>query len=1393
MADVDDQPSKHSYWQNRELDLDTSKTLVRLFRNGLEGAGATATAPLEAQVSISGEVAEAFLRISNGADLALFILFATTVKAVIARYTGETLVSFMAPPMRAASEGPGDGDGSCLLIQDRFVPSGDLRANAQVSRRTLIGAYSNQDAFASTMADAGLRKRIEADHVLVTMPSLHRSGHGGPPTLLEIQLRRDGSKLSAAICFDGDLLSASLVEQFGRHLGELLQQSCLDVSRPLGEIELATAEDLDQLDTLARGRATARPTCGLHNLFIAQARLTPDAPALLHDGQELDYAALDALSDRAAQGLVSLGIVSGDFVALLMSRSVAMIVAMLAVNKAGAAFVPISTTEPASRLDRILDQADPRLILSNVAESDLPPGRLVMTVDEVVAHADKVGAIDVKVDLTAPAYAIFTSGSTGTPKGVVVEHRGIVNSIMWWREAHGFSDHDRNLLLFPYNFDGFITGLYAPLTAGAMTVLVKDDEAWSAAALAAKIEEHRITYTSLTPALYQSILEEATSGELSTLTLVTLAGDKVRASTIALSESLNPRLRLSNAYGPTEGSVVATYKPRVTASAPNSIGRPIDNMDVHILDSEMRPAPVGVYGQIALSGVGLARGYLGIDADARFTQWNGRRVYLTGDIARWGPDGEIDFRGRMNDYAKIRGYRVDLEEVRQAILAFPGIKDSVVVMAPVNGDEIFAAAATSVGPFERDDMIAHLRQLLQSYMIPSQILRLHELPLTATGKYDLSRIKSEIASQAVPAGDDGDMTETEGRLAGLWCDVLSLPSVGLSSNFFALGGHSLKATRLLARVRAEFNVDLPLEDILRENTVRRLSAVIDQKKGSGEGVIGKAPPGDRHVLSCAQERMLVLANEETLAGSYNVTILLAVDGTLDVPRLQAALSAVARRHDSLRTAFRYERNRAVQLLDPNCAIVVEHRGLPGATPDEVVRACRRSFDLGQAPLWGVTVVDAEPKGRFLFFEFHHIIVDEASLAIFFKDLVELYDGNALDDPPAATYVDYAVWQRAERNTPVYRQKLDYWRDKLVGARLEPVHLPTARTGDGAKRGAQIPVALGRELSNDIDRFCRTQKVSQFTFFTCALATLLHRTSAQEEIVLATPVSSRSARETEGMVGLFLNTILLHYRLNEAEVFSRFLQSVRRQLIDDLAHADAQLEDVLKGIGAERSSRHGNFFNVMITVLDNELGPLDFDDFSAVPTKHHNGTAKFDLLLEIAAGSDGIELVLEYDEAILDRNAVTALADGLVRLLEAVIRDPQAVIGSLPSPALVAPASTETAAPQPMPDRSHARPPATPLERRLAEAWSEILGVDLSGLGVSDSFFMLGGDSIAANLLAQRIRGWGLSVRLADVFRNDTVSQQALLLENAIPPAAEQPQLSQRTSKGDQEDDRVRRH
>ncbi|GGX36954.1 hypothetical protein GCM10010297_67750 [Streptomyces malachitofuscus] len=1055
-----------------------------------------------------------------------------------------------------------------------------------------------------------------------------------------------------------DLCDTATARTLARRLLRLLEQVAADPDRPVRDLRLL--DDGEHGTVVERWNGTAHEVTAttLPELFSAQAARTPHAPALAFGAERFTYAELDSRVEHTARVLAGRGIGPEDTVAVALPRSIELVVALLAVHRAGAAYLPLDPGLPPERIAFTLDDARPALVI----QDELPDG--------------PEGELPTDYHPLSPAYVIYTSGSTGRPKGVVVPHAGIVNRLLWMQHTYRLTAADRVLQKTPAGFDVSVWEFFWPLITGAALVLARPDGHRDPAYLAALIQDEHVTTAHFVPSMLQVFLEEPAAARCTGLRQVMCSGEALPTAVAERFHRLLPA-RLHNLYGPTEASVDVTAVEVHAGVRQVVIGRPVWNTRAYVLDAALRPVPPGVAGELYLAGVQLARGYLdgrALTAE-RFVAdpygAPGARMYRTGDLARWTADGTLDFLGRTDDQVKIRGMRVELGEVASVLARYPSVGHAVVVAH----DQRLVAYVVPADGSSADpaDLRRHSTAELPEHMVPAAFVTLDALPLTTNGKLDRRALPApDFTSQA---GGARPRTPREEILCGLCADVLGLPAVGVDDDFFALGGHSLLAMRLTARIRAALGVDLPLRAVFDAPTVSGLASAL-----AADGLVpaavrpaltvGSRP--ERLPLSSAQQRLWVLYQVEGPSATYNIPSAWRLTGALDVDALRAAVHDLVVRHETLRTVFPDEDGRAHQLiLDPDrLRIPVEVEDTDEARlAERLAEAGAYGFELDREPPLRVHVFRTGEQDWTLLVLLHHIAGDEWSDAPLNRDLALAYacrtQGREPDWAPLPLqYADYTLWQQKLLDQVSERQ-IAYWRQTLDGL-PEELALPFDRPRplEASYRGGSADLSLDAELAADLHRLARDHGVSVFMVLQAAVATLLTRLGAGHDIPIGSPISGRTDAALEDLVGFFLNTLVLRTDTSGDPTFRELLARVREADLAAFDHQDVPFERLVEVLNPARSLARHPLFQVMVVYLaagDESAGlpGLDAHRHEVAQT-----TAKFDLSFDFVERADGsgVDGVLEYSADLFDPVTAQSFADRLRRVLRAVAADPELTVG-----------------------------------------------------------------------------------------------------------------------------------
>ncbi len=1092
----------------------------------------------------------------------------------------------------------------------------------------------------------------------------------------------------------------------------------------------------------------------LLDLFTARVARDPAQPAILADSPGgsvvISYAALDRRANRLAHKLRRHGAGAEKVVALLLPRSVEIVVAQLAVLKAGAAYVPVDPAYPAERIEAMLADAKPCLVVDDPA--------WVTDVEHYPVTPPDTGP-------TRPehaAYVIYTSGSTGRPKGVVVTHNGIATFATAEVERFDVRPGDRVLQFSSPSFDASVLELCMAFAGGA-AVVVPPPGPLLGDHLGAVLRERRITHALIPPVALATVADP----DLPDFRLLIVGGD---ACPPELVRKWAPGRQMINAYGPTESTVVTSWSDPLTPSAAAPpIGRPIPGTRVHLLDDDLRPVPDGEPGELYVSGVGLARGYLdrpGLTA-GRFLAnpygEPGERMYRTGDVVRRGPGGDLEFVGRADHQVKIRGHRVEPGEIEAVLAADPAVGQAVVVAREDNGLRRLVAYVVPAGA-ERPvpaRLRARVTRTLPAYMVPAAFVVLDRFPLSPNGKLNRDALPAPVFGSVADAGYVAPRDDRERELAAVWADVLGVGEVGVTDDFFALGGDSILAARAQARLAA---AGFPVSGraIFDARTVAALAAALPETTAETEP-IPRVPRGGPVPLAPAQRRLWL--EEVTRGGVANNTgVAVRVSGPVDRVALRHALDCVTVRHAALRTTFDVRDGEPCQLIAPHVELPLRVIPATGDTLDAVLaEELARPFDLRTGPLTRAVLVQLSADDHVLLLAQHHLVTDGWSAAVLLDELTACYAEAAggpatglADRPDALDYPDFAAWD-AGRTAPA--ADLDYWRERLAG--LPVLDLPTdrprppLRSGAGAVLHRRLPAALVERLTT----LGAAHDATLFMTLTAAVQALLAGRAGQHDVAVGTVRAGRPRAELEDVVGFFVNTVVLRSQVTAGQPFSDFLTDVRETVLGAFDHDGVTFDRVVEALAPQRDPSRTALVQAAVALHQPVLRTREAGGLHL--TEHHlpRPAARFDLTVEFWPSGDDLVLTIEYDADLFDADRVESMAADLDRLLHTVTERPDSPLGTL------VPLDGEHRAPvrETREDTPYV-PPRTPVEATLAAVFAEVLGAQR--VGVRDNFFALGGDSILSIQVVTAARAAGLEFTSRDVFAHQTVAALAAHVQPA---------------------------
>ncbi|MFY0568156.1 non-ribosomal peptide synthase/polyketide synthase [Archangium lansingense] len=1307
-----------AYWRQQlseapralELSTDKPRPAVLAHRGALEST----RMPRELGLAVT-ELAR-----SEGATPFMVLLAAWQL--LLARYSGQDDISVGSPiagRTQAETESLIGFFVNTLVLRTRLDGNPTFRQLLARVRETALGAYAHQDVpFEKLVEELQPERdlsRTPLFQVMFTLQNTPRQELSLPGlTLRSLDATHQIAKfelsltfseapdgLAAHLEYDTDLFSKATASRILEHLRVLLEGIIAGPDQRLSELPLLSGAERHQV--LEAWNDTAVPSeqeAFVHQRFEAQAHRTPDAPALVFDSGQLTYAELDARSTQLAHCLRSLCVGPEVRVGVCMERSPEMMVALLAILKAGATYVPLDPSYPSERLAFMLQDCGASLLLTQDAlASLLPTGPILVCLDtwwqEPIEPLPALPLVS-GVHADSPAYAIYTSGSTGQPKGTLITHRALANHMAWLLSTFGLTSEHRVLLKTPLSFDASVWECWAPLMVGAPLVLAPPEAHRDPAALVECVLRQRVSVLQVVPSMLRFLLDEPALSRATHLRWLFCGGEAL-ASELAprLAEAL-PEVRLVNLYGPTEVTIDATFaQATAEASGPSiPIGRPVANTQVYVLDAALQPVPPGVPGELFIAGAQLARGYLGrphLTAERflpnPFSATPGERMYRTGDRVRWLANGSLEYLGRIDFQVKLRGQRIELGEIESALSRLPGVRQALVLVredVPGNQRLVAYLTATEGHTLESEALRSGLQRLLPEYMVPSVFMVLEALPLTPNGKVDRKALPAPEHTLS-EAGYIAPRTATEEQLAAIWAEVLSVPRVGAEDDFFELGGHSLLATRVLSRLRSAFQVELPVRALFEAPTLSALARRIDEARASqGRSALQvpallPAPRTGDIPLAFAQQRLWFLDQLEPGSSVYNIPSALRLSGQLDTEALRRAFEALVLRHESLRTTFASRDGQPIQRIAPELSISLDVQDLSDVPASErearardlVQKETSRPFDLANGPLIRTALLRLDAHDHVLLVTVHHIVSDGWSTGVLVREVASLYrafaSGQQPNLPPLPIqYADFALWQRSWLQGEVLDAQLGYWKRQLGDA---PTHLelPTDKPRPPMQtfRGDSVPVALPKALSASIKSLSTRLGVTPFMTLLAGFQVLLSRYSRQDDISVGSPIAGRRSTELEGLIGFFINTLVLRSRFSPEASFRELLLQVRDTTLGAYEHQDIPFEKLVEQLKPQRDLSRSPLFQVMFILQNTPSEALNLPGLTLSPVQQSSTTAKFDWTLALTDTPNGFAGGLEYNTDLFERDTVVRAVEHLRILLEAAISNPETRLSTLP--------------------------------------------------------------------------------------------------------------------------------
>ncbi|WP_455928057.1 non-ribosomal peptide synthetase [Pseudomonas capeferrum] len=1258
-------------------------------------------------VRLSASLGEAIRKTAQAHESTPFMLLLAAFQSLLHRYSGQRDIRIGIPSAnrpRQETQGLIGFFINTLVLRaelDARLPFAELLA---ATRTAALGAQAHQDLPFEQLLEAFPQAREQGlfqvmfNHQQRDLGALRRL-----PGLLadelawhsreakfDLQLHSEedrNGRLSLSFDYADELFDAATIERLADHFTNLLQAACEQPQQAIGDLKLLHDDEHTQ-----QHQWSAAPCAAAQQWLPEQLnQQVSERTALVWQDASLTFAQLHTQANRLAHYLRDKGVGPDVCVAIAAERSPQLLIGLLAIIKAGGAYVPLDPDYPAERLAYMLKDSGVQLLLTQTSLLEQLPtaeGVSVIAMDSLKLESWPTHAPGLHLNGDNLAYVIYTSGSTGQPKGVGNTHAALAERLQWMQATYPLDETDVLMQKAPISFDVSVWECFWPLITGCRLVLAGPGEHRDPHRIAQLVQEHGVTTLHFVPPLLQLFVDEPLVAECTSLRRLFSGGEALPAELRNRVLAQLPAVQLHNRYGPTETAINVTHWHCQAQDGERSpIGRPLGNVICRVLDDQFNPLPAGVPGELCIGGIGLARGYLGragLTAE-RFVAdplgEAGARLYRTGDRVRWSADGVLEYLGRLDQQVKLRGFRVEPEEIEARLLALDGIAQAVVLVRETAAGAQLIGYYTANEPLDEQDVKTALAAELPEYMVPAQLMRLDSMPLSPSGKLDRRALPEPVWQVREHVEPE---TALQQQIAGIWREVLALPRIGLRDDFFALGGHSLLATQIISRTRQACDVELPLRTLFEASELGAFAEQVRLIQASGQRnqqlAIGKVDRSQPVPLSYSQQRMWFLWQMEPDSPAYNVGGMARLRGVLDVGRFEAALQALIMRHETLRTTFPSINGVAQQKVAAQTGVRMDWQDFSAFNQAERQQRVQQladheahtPFNLETGPLLRACLVKAGEQEHYLVLTLHHIVTEGWAMDIFARELSALYEAF-IDDresplaPLPVQYLDYSVWQRQWLESGERQRQLDYWTAQL-GTEHPLLELPGDRPRPPVQshQGELYRFDLSDDLAARVRAFNAERGLTLFMTMTATLAVLLYRYSGQTDLRIGAPVANRIRPESEGLIGAFLNTQVLRCQLNGQMSVGELFEQVRHTVIEGQSHQDLPFDHLVEALQPPRSAAYNPLFQVMCNVQRWEFQQSRTLAGMTVEYLANDARAtKFDLNLEVTDLDHRLGCCLTYSTDLFDEPRIARMAAHWQNLLEALLADPHQRLSELP--------------------------------------------------------------------------------------------------------------------------------
>lgn len=1098
----------------------------------------------------------------------------------------------------------------------------------------------------------------------------HFSGHEINSLSIHISDREEKNELMLDFDYLTELFTETEIENHFSRIVQIIMNLFAYGDEGISELEVISTDEKYQLLMAFSGEKSEYDrTKTIHQLFEEQVTKTPNKTAVVFGHQKLTYQQLNNRANQLARLLQKKGVQPLTRVGVMVDRSIEMLVAIFGIMKAGGTYIPIDPNYPTGRINYMINNSCIKLLLIN------------SQIHNVEFDGWKINLTDLRIDQESEenlpnlmkahdaVYIMYTSGSTGRPKGISIDHQSLHNFIHGFTRTVDFSSNQTILSLTSMSFDPFVVESFLPLSLGMTVVIADEEQRKNPEKTKNLIRQHEVDVIQLTPSRLQLLLEDENNNSLHHLQMV-LVGGEVLTKSLVQKLKQRTNAKLYNIYGPTETTVWLTVKEMDASPKLITVGKPIANKEIYILDKNEQLQPIGVIGELCISGEGIANGYLSNQgvSSSEFVEnpfKPNQKMYKSGDLARWLPNGELEIIGRNDDQVKIHGIRMELGEIRNQIMSHPKIDEAVVVVKKYNEEQHLCAYYIAKEPVSLEEIRGYLTFNLPSAMIPTYFFPLNQMPLTPNGKVDKKNLPLPYTNNQLKNVYTAPRSDIEIRLTKIWARIFNknFLEIGINDHFLDLGGHSLKAIELVTSVQKEFQVDLYIKDIFQYTTIKRLSEYIESSALVERGKIMPVAYRSNYPASSSQKRLFII-NQTNNTTNYNMPGVFEIHGKVNEEQINEIFQKIIERHEAFRTSFRIVDGITVQEIHRNVNFHVTSIMLQNLDSTELIHSLIQPFDLSKAPLLRVYLIHVQKDKWLLFVDMHHIISDGTSIKILIEDFIQLYEGKSLS-PLKVQYKDFSNWQETYLLSDAMKKQEDYWLN-VFSKEIPELNLPIdrARPSISSYEGDHLTFVIERGYLSKLKEIARKQEATLFMVVFSIYNILLAKYSDQEDITTGIPVIGRKNNEVKDVIGMFVNTLAIRSYPDSTMQFEEFLGHVKDNLLKAYENQEYPFENLINMLDLPFDRSKSPLFNTMFTMQDTKFDSLTVGDLSIHPVEVNNKDIKFDLGFEVKEKTEELEVKIEYSTELFNRETIQKMKRHFMGIVDRVTNETTVLLSDI---------------------------------------------------------------------------------------------------------------------------------